>query len=69
MEDTIKVAEKIFKSRKINECRMSEMKVRFDMVERIQEEAKRNLRKQVENVQTYKALLKNLIVQGMIKLM
>lgn len=32
MEDNVKVAEKIFKSRKVNECRMSEMKVRFDMI-------------------------------------
>jgi len=44
MDDNIKVAEKIFKSRKINECKMKEMKVRFDMIEKIQEETKQRLR-------------------------
>lgn len=37
LDNQVKVAEKIFKSRKINECRMSEMKVRFDMIEKVQE--------------------------------
>jgi len=63
------VAEKIFKSRKLNECRMREMKVRFDMIERIQEEAKRNLLQTVQNTTTYKAFLKQLIKQGLIKLL
>jgi hypothetical protein len=63
------VAEKIFKSRKLNECRMREMKVRFDMIERIQEEAKRNLLQIVQNTTTYKAFLKQLIKQGLIKLL
>lgn len=63
------MAEKIFKSRKLNECRMREMKVRFDMIERIQEEAKRNLLQTVQNTTTYKAFLKQLIKQGLIKLL
>lgn len=49
MEDGVKVAEKIFKSRKINECRMQEMKVRFDMIEKVQEDARHKLRQQAEN--------------------
>lgn len=44
MENAVKVAEKIFKSRKVNECRMAEMKVRFDMIERVQQEAKNHLK-------------------------
>ncbi len=63
------MAEKIFKSRKLNECRMREMKVRFDMIERIQEEAKRNLLQTVQNTSNYKAFLKQLIKQGLIKLL
>lgn len=63
------MAEKIFKSRKSNECRMREMKVRFDMIEKIQEEAKRNLLQTVQNKTTYKAFLKQLIKQGLIKLL
>jgi V-type H+-transporting ATPase subunit E len=69
MEDGVKVAEKIFKSRKINECRMKEMKVRFDMIERVQEETKKFLRDRTHDVTAYKALLKKLIKQGLIKLL
>ena len=69
MEDNVKVAEKIFKSRKVNECRMSEMKVRFDMIERVQEDAKDNLLSQIKTPESYKAVLKKLIVQGLIKLL
>jgi len=53
----------------LNECRMREMKVRFDMIERIQEEAKKTLLKQVQDVATYKLFLKQLIKQGLIKLL
>lgn len=45
------------------------MKVRFDMIERIQEEAKKTLLKQVQDVATYKFFLKQLIKQGLIKLL
>jgi hypothetical protein len=48
---------------------MREMKVRFDMIERIQEEAKRNLLQTVQNTSNYKAFLKQLIKQGLIKLL
>ena len=44
------------------------MKVRFDMIERVQEEAKNRLRKQAESPEEYRTLLKNLITQGLIKL-
>jgi|JI9StandDraft_1071089.scaffolds.fasta_scaffold108741_3 V-type H+-transporting ATPase subunit E len=69
MENAVKVAEKIFKSRKVNECRMSEMKVRFDMIERIQEETKNHLKTKTQNQQEYRQLLKGLITQGLIKLL
>jgi V-type H+-transporting ATPase subunit E len=69
MDDNIKVAEKIFKSRKINECKMKEMKVRFDMIERIQEETRQSLAEKTKNPTTYRALLKGLIQQGLIKLL
>ncbi len=69
MENSVKVAEKIFKSRKINECRMSEMKVRFDMIEKVQNEAKDHLKRKIENVLEYKKLLKGLIMQSLIKLL
>lgn len=48
---------------------MSEMKVRFDMIERVMEDTKKQLKKQKENPNTYKALLKVLIKQGLIKLL
>ena len=44
MENDVKVAEKIFKSRKINDCRMKEMKVRFDMIEKVEKETKDHLK-------------------------
>jgi len=66
--DGVKVAEKIFKSRKINDCRMQEMKVRFDMIERVQNEAKKKLIQQAQDPQQYRELLKKLINQGLIKL-
>ena len=69
LDNQVKVAEKIFKSRKINECRMSEMKVRFDMIERVQEEAKKALMTKKDNPTEYKKLLKGLIKQGLIRLL
>lgn len=66
--DGVKVAEKIFKSRKINDCRMQEMKVRFDMIERVQEDAKKKLMLQAQDPKQYRELLKKLITQGLIKL-
>lgn len=47
---------------------MQEMKVRFDMIERIQEEAKKKLLQQAKDPQQYKELLKQLITQGLIKM-
>ena len=47
---------------------MQEMKVRFDMIERIQEAAKNQLRKQAEDPELYRQLLKKLISQSLIKL-
>ncbi len=45
------------------------MKVRFDMIEKIQEEAKNTLLKQVQTIESYKAFLKLLVKQGLIKLL
>ena len=47
---------------------MQEMKVRFDMIERVQEEAKKKLKEQASDPQQYRLLLKGLITQGLIKL-
>ena len=47
---------------------MQEMKVRFDMIERVQEEAKKKLHEQASDPAQYRALLKALIAQGLIKL-
>lgn len=47
---------------------MSEMKIRFDMIERVQEETKHKLKLQKEDLKSYKILLKDLIKQGLIKL-
>ena len=69
LEDDVKVSEKIFKSRKINQCKMSEMRVRFDMVEKIEEEARQKLKNIRKNQAQYKELLKQLIKQGLIKLL
>lgn len=69
MEKDVGVAEKIFKSRKINECRMSEMKVRFDMIEKVQIDTKEALKKITRKPAEYRALLKGLIKQGLIKLL
>lgn len=44
------------------------MKVRFDMIERVQEEAKKKLKEQASDPQQYRLLLKGLITQGLIKL-
>lgn len=48
---------------------MSEMKVRFDMIEKVEEDAKNKLKNQRADKNTYKALLKDLIKQGLIKLL
>ena len=47
---------------------MQEMKVRFDMIERIQEEAKKKLIQQAQDPKQYRELLKKLITQGLIKM-
>ena len=69
MENDVKVAEKIFKSRKINDCRMKEMKVRFDMIEKVEKETKDQLKNITKDKPKYKNLLKGLIKQGLIKLL
>ena len=45
------------------------MEVRFDMIERIQEETKNHLKTKTQNQQEYRQLLKGLITQGLIKLL
>jgi hypothetical protein len=48
---------------------MSEMKVRFDMIERVQEDTKNKLKQQKADLNAYKQLLRVLIKQGLIKLL
>ena len=67
MENDVKVAEKIFKSRKVTDCRMKEMKVRFDMIEKVEKETKEALKNLTKDKPKYKQLLRGLIKQGLIK--
>ncbi len=48
---------------------MSEMKVRFDMIEKVQEDTKNQLKRQKADLNGYKQLLRVLIKQGLIKLL
>ena len=48
---------------------MSEMKVRYDMIEKVEADAKAKLKNQRADKNIYKALLKDLIKQGLIKLL
>lgn len=48
---------------------MSEMKVRFDMIEKVQEDTKKQLQRQKADLNGYKQLLRVLIKQGLIKLL
>ena len=65
----IEVEVKIQKSRKINEMRMSKMRLRFEMIEKIQQEIKGKILSVLQNQNTYEELLRKLLIQGMIKLL
>ena len=57
------------KSRKINESRMTKMKLRHEFVERIQEDIKIALAYKIADQKLYRELLKKLITQGLIKML
>lgn len=57
-------------SKVINACRLEKLKAKIDGINTIFEESKNQLRKIIQNEpETYKTVLKNLIIQGLIKLL
>lgn len=60
---------KIEKSRLINEMRLSKMSKRYGYLETLKGDIRKELEKRLQNKEEYKKLLKNLILQAMIKLM
>lgn len=67
-QKALDVETKIKKSRKINEARLSKMKTRFEMIEKVQNEIRARL-VQVSSNPDYRQLLQKLILQGMIKML
>lgn len=65
----VEVESKIARSRKINEMRLSKMKLRFEMIEKIQAEVNSSLLEKICNKSDYRALLESLLIQGMIRLL
>lgn len=65
----VEVEAKIRKSRKVNELRLSKMKVRSEMIEKIQSDVKSALLTQVSDAAKYRGLLEGLLLQGMIKML
>lgn len=57
------------KSRKINESRMAKMKLRHQYIEKIQEDIKNALTHKISDSRVYRDLLKQLILQGLIKML
>lgn len=54
----------------INGCRLEKLKAKIDGINSIFEESKTQLRKIIQNEpETYKTVLKNLIIQGLIRLL
>lgn len=49
--------------------RLSKMKLRFEMIEKVQAEVNNSLLDKICNEEVYKDLLQNLLVQGMIKML
>lgn len=63
------VQKKIAFSNKLNLARLKVLQSRDTMVEQVFQEAKQNLGRITENADAYRALLENLIVQGLFQLM
>eukprot|EP00828_Plagiopyla_frontata_P009025 TRINITY_DN145_c0_g1_i1.p1 TRINITY_DN145_c0_g1~~TRINITY_DN145_c0_g1_i1.p1 ORF type:complete len:263 (-),score=47.52 TRINITY_DN145_c0_g1_i1:73-861(-) len=61
--------QKIDKSTKINEARISKMNLRFDLLSKLQEELTKTLSEIMKDVKKYKHFLKLLIIESLIKLM
>ncbi|CAD8132668.1 unnamed protein product [Paramecium pentaurelia] len=63
------IEKRIQRSSKINQSRLSKMQARFELIQRLKEEVRQKMTKLIQDQSVYKELLKNLIVQGMIKLL
>ncbi|EGR28598.1 vacuolar ATP synthase subunit e, putative [Ichthyophthirius multifiliis] len=59
----------IERSSVINECRLKKMTRRYELLQTLKLEVRKSLEIQIQNKEVYKKLLKNLIIQSMIKLM
>ena len=61
---------KIVQSQKMNKLRLEKLKVKIDCVNSVFEDAKKELNKKIKNnPEQYKKILKDLLVQGFIKLL
>ena len=61
---------KIMQSQKMNKLRLEKLKVKIDCVNSVFEDAKAQLIKRISsNQQEYKEICKNLIIQGLIRLL
>ncbi|CAD8064734.1 unnamed protein product [Paramecium primaurelia] len=63
------IEKRIQRSSKINQSRLSKMQARFELIQRLKEEIRQKMSKLIQDQSVYKELLKNLIIQGMIKLL
>ncbi|CAD8154652.1 unnamed protein product [Paramecium pentaurelia] len=63
------IEKRIQRSSKINQSRLSKMQARFELIQRLKEEVRQKMTKLIQDQSVYKELLKNLIIQGMIKLL
>ncbi|CAD8148378.1 unnamed protein product [Paramecium octaurelia] len=63
------IEKRIQRSSKINQSRLSKMQARFELIQRLKEEVRQKMAKLIQDQSVYKELLKNLIIQGMIKLL
>ena len=67
--ENYKTQMKIKQSQKMNSLRLEKLKVKIDCVNSVFDEAKQKLTKKIkEDAEEYKKVLKNLIIQGFIKL-
>ncbi|CAD8177670.1 unnamed protein product [Paramecium pentaurelia] len=63
------IEKRIQRSSRINQSRLSKMQARFELIQRLKEEVRQKMAKLIQDQSVYRELLKNLIVQGMIKLL
>ncbi|EGR30819.1 vacuolar ATP synthase subunit e, putative [Ichthyophthirius multifiliis] len=67
--EQVQSQKKIERSSVINECRLKKMTRRYELLETLKIDVKKQLESLIQNKEQYKKLLKDLIIQAMIKLM